>query len=68
MAILFGVSTDKDAADENGQSTDDDFVSQPKTKIPKVNVRTKKNFTTKRFEQKHKVGSEKKKGKKNRGF
>ena len=44
MAILFGVSTDKDAADENGQSTDDDFVSQPKTKIPKVNVRTKKNL------------------------
>ncbi|PWA72323.1 ulp1 protease family, C-terminal catalytic domain-containing protein [Artemisia annua] len=54
---------DKDAAHEDGNSTDDDFVSPKKTKIHKVSVSKKKIFTTKRFEKKGKVGSGNKKGK-----
>ena len=49
MSFYFGVSVDKDAAAVDGQSSDDDFVSEQKTKIPKVTVNTKKAFSTKRF-------------------
>ena len=67
MAILFGVLADRDVAAENGQSTDDDFVSQQKAKIPKVTVSRNKCFTKTRFEQKDKVVTENKKGKKGAG-
>ena len=52
------MSGDKAVADVDGQASDDDFVCQQKTKIPKVSVISKKTFTTKRFGQKCKVGSE----------
>ena len=54
---------DKDVANEDGNATDDDFVSPKKTKIDKVTVGKKKTFTTKRFEEKGKLGSGTKKGK-----
>ncbi|PWA88824.1 ulp1 protease family, C-terminal catalytic domain-containing protein [Artemisia annua] len=58
-----GDCKDKDAAHDDGNSSDDDFVSPKKTKIPKVTVSKKKIFTTKRFEVKRKVGSGTKKAK-----
>ncbi|PWA54482.1 WD40 repeat-containing protein [Artemisia annua] len=40
---LYGYfKVDEDAADKDGQSTDDDFVSQEKTKIPKVIVKLRR--------------------------
>ncbi|PWA53982.1 Magnesium transporter MRS2/LPE10 [Artemisia annua] len=46
-----GDCKDKDAADVDGNSTDDDFVSPKKIKIPKVIVGKENTFTSKRFEE-----------------
>ena len=44
---FFRVSGENNAVAIDGQSSDDDFVSKPKTKIQKVNVSTKKNLLQK---------------------